>query len=62
MSRRLRLGRGDRIGPNVWYLTRRGAAIGVVKALHGVIREVGVADPRATRTTAGSRRFLRSFS
>ena len=61
VSRHLGLGRGERVGPNVWYLTRRGATLGVVKALRGSIVEVGVADPRGNRTRAASARFLRSF-
>ena len=61
VSRRLGLGRGERIGPNTWYLTRRGARLGIVKALRGSVVEVGVTDPRANRTPAASARFLRSF-
>jgi hypothetical protein len=33
----------------------------VVKALRGVVIEIGVADARSNRTRALSARFLRSF-
>jgi dienelactone hydrolase len=61
VSRNLALGRGFHVGPNVWYLTRRGATLGVVKVLRGTVVEVGVAEPGANRTRAASARFLRSF-
>ena len=62
VSRRLHLGRAYHVGRNTWYLTRRGAALGIVKTQHGTILEVGVADPRRNKTRGASARFLRSFS
>jgi hypothetical protein len=47
-KRRLRLGRPISIGANTWYLTPMTGATGVLKVRHGVIEEVGIADPRLT--------------
>jgi poly(hydroxyalkanoate) depolymerase family esterase len=47
-KRKLRLGRPISIGANTWYLTPMTGATGVLKVRHGVIEEVGIADPRFT--------------
>ena len=62
VARRLRLGRPFAIGRNRWYVVADGSGRGVMKVRHGVIDEVGIANPGLTRTRAGARRFLSSFS
>lgn len=62
VARRLRVGREFRVGLNGWYLVANGSSRGVLKVRHGVIEEVGIADPVLTRTRRASLRFLRSFS
>jgi hypothetical protein len=62
VRRRLRVGRGYRIGRNTWYLTPNGASHGVIKVQHGVIQEVGIADRQLTsRGYRRTFRFLNSF-
>ena len=53
-----RLGTGVTVGKNTWYVvpTRRGAW--VLKAQHGIIREIGITTRSLTRT-AQSRRLLK---
>jgi hypothetical protein len=62
VARRLRVGRGFRIGLNVWYLAPNGASRGVLKVRRGVIEEIGIADEQLTGTRRATRRFLASFS
>jgi hypothetical protein len=60
-ARRLRVGRGFRIGLNTWYLAPGGASRGVLKVRHGVIEEVGIADTALSASRAAGRRLLSSL-
>lgn len=64
VARRLRVGRDLQVGRNRWYLAASGsrASRGVLKVRHGVIEEIGIADPRLTRGRGPMRAFFRSFS
>jgi hypothetical protein len=62
LARRVRAGKGFRVGRNTWYLFGDGPSRGVFDVRGGVIREAGIADRALTATGALSRRFLRSFS
>jgi hypothetical protein len=55
-------GRRFRVGLNQWYLARAGASTAVLKVRAGVVQEIGIADAALTRTAAGDRVLLRSFS
>jgi hypothetical protein len=59
--RSLKLGAAHKVGVNTWYLTRRGATLGIVKVRNGRLAEIGVANSALNRTAAATRRFLRSF-
>ncbi len=62
VRKRLKIGRGYRIGLNTWYLTPNGASHGLVKVQHGVIEEVGNVDKQLTsRGQRRTFRFLNSF-
>jgi hypothetical protein len=62
VRRRLRVGRGYRIGLNTWYLVWNGVSRGVLKVRHGVILEVGIAEKQLTGGgTQAALRFLKSF-
>jgi hypothetical protein len=62
VRRRLKIGRGYRIGRNTWYLTPNGASHGLIKVQHGVIEEVGIVDKQLTsRGYRKTFRFLNSF-
>jgi len=50
------------IGANRWYLLTIGTGRGVVKVRHGMVQEIGVANPGLTRTRHRDSVFLRSFS
>jgi hypothetical protein len=58
VARRLRVGRGFRIGLNTWYVAPAGSSRGVLKVRHGVIEEVGIADRALTATRGAARRLL----
>jgi hypothetical protein len=61
--RAARLGRGYRVGRNVWYLlAAHGHARGVLRVSGGRVQEVGVADRSLTAGRRAAARFLRSFS
>ncbi|MGA9857945.1 MAG: glycoside hydrolase family 3 C-terminal domain-containing protein [Solirubrobacteraceae bacterium] len=62
VARRLHVSRPFVIGLNTWYLLPDRRARGVLKVRHGVIQEVGIANPALTRRRAAGRRFLASFS
>jgi dienelactone hydrolase len=49
------------VGRNRWYVVRDGRGRGILKVQHGVIDEIGVADPRMLTRRALGRRFFRSF-
>jgi hypothetical protein len=58
---RLRLGTGNRIGPNTWYLLPGRAANGVLRVRRGVIVEIGIAARALTDNRRRARTFLASF-
>jgi putative CocE/NonD family hydrolase len=62
VARRLRLGRGIRVGLNTWYFDSAGGARGVVMTRRGTVWEIGITDPRLARTRGRQRRFIASFS
>lgn len=62
VRRRLKIGRGYRIGRNTWYLTPNGTSHGLIKVQQGVIEEVGIVDRQLTsRGHRRTFRFLNSF-
>jgi hypothetical protein len=65
-EQRLRLEPPIRTGPNTWYLTAMEGVTGVLKVRGGVVREVGIADPRLTTPRSLAipipRELLRSHS
>jgi beta-glucosidase len=61
-ARRMRLTGPFVIGANDWYLLTSGSRRGVLKVRHGVVQEIGIADPSLTRTHHRDAIFLRSFS
>jgi hypothetical protein len=56
---RLHLGHGIVIGKNTWYFAAERHATTVIKAQAGVVREIGVANPKLTHTRAQQRILLR---
>jgi uncharacterized protein len=62
VARRLGVGRGYRVGLNIWYLCANGPSRGVLKVRGGVIEEIGITSRRLTNTRARARRLLTSFS
>jgi beta-glucosidase len=57
------VGRGYRVGRNVWYLlAAHGRARGVLRVSGSRVQELGVADRGLTAGHAAAARFLRSFS
>jgi hypothetical protein len=62
VARRLRTGKGYHVGLNWWYLAPNGSSRGVLKVRDGVIEEIGIANPRLTRTRRAALKFLESFS
>lgn len=59
---RLHLGRGYRVGTNVWYFGHIGHTELLLKAPHRTVEEIGIVNGSLTRTNAQRRRFLNSFS
>lgn len=58
----LKVGRGFRIGTNIWYLAPDGASRGVLKVRGGIIQEVGIANRGLTSgSRATQQHFLASF-
>lgn len=62
VARRLHAGRPFATGLNLWYLLPDGPSRGVLKVRHGVIEEIGIANPQLTRTRRAARVFFASFS
>ena len=60
-ARALKLGTAIHCGPNDWYVVPAATGNGVLKARHGVIWEVGIADKQLTTGRAAQRRLLRNF-
>ena len=54
VARRLRVGRGLRIGLNTWYIAPGRVANGVLKIRHGVMDEIGIANERLTDSRAAA--------
>jgi hypothetical protein len=61
VRRKLKLGRGFRVGANTWYFTANGPSQGLLKVRRGVIEEVGIADKTLTGSLRLKTRFLISF-
>jgi hypothetical protein len=62
VARRLRVGKGIRMGGNTWYLTRTGSSRGLLDVRHGVIDAIGIAANSLTGNRAMTRRVLGSLS
>jgi hypothetical protein len=60
-AKRLKARHGIKIGRNTWYVVPNGPSSGVLKVQHGVIREVGIATKRLTKTRSSARVFLRNL-
>ena len=60
--RRLKLGGVLRVGVNDWYFAARRGRVVVIKARHGRVDEIGIADPRVSATRRLQEAFLRVFS
>ena len=61
--RHLSLGRGYRIGRNIWYVTpARGGRRGVLRVQHARVQELGITESRLTVTRSAARRLLASFT
>ncbi|MGI9183886.1 MAG: hypothetical protein ACR2GZ_02815 [Solirubrobacteraceae bacterium] len=62
-SARKRLGHGDlfHVGLNDWYFARHGNTTYVAKVRHGIVEEIGIANPNLTRTRKARRMFITSF-
>ena len=57
----LKIGKPYHIGLNYWYLAPDGAARAVLKVRHGIVEEIGIANPRLTATRRAALRFMKSF-
>lgn len=55
----LALGAGITVGLNTWYVIWSRTAAWVLKAQHGIIREIGVTDPTLTTTEAAQQLLVR---
>ena len=49
------------IGLNDWYVAHTASTTAVLKVRHGIVEEIGIADPRLTRTTGAERALMHSF-
>ncbi len=61
LARRLRVGRGFRVGLNTWYTAPAGSSRGLLKVRHGVILEVGILDRSLTPNRRAEHRLLISL-
>jgi hypothetical protein len=61
-SKKLKLGRVFHIGLNDWYLAPAGSATAILKARHGIVEEIAIADKVLTRRRSAQRTFLTSYS
>jgi hypothetical protein len=50
------------IGRNTWYLGPAGPVTAVLKVRDALVQEIGIANPSLTRTAAGRRTLMHSFS
>jgi hypothetical protein len=57
------LGKGDlfQVGLNRWYLKYYGSWTAVLKVRQGIVQEVGIANPKLTKSRAAQRTFITSF-
>jgi hypothetical protein len=58
---RLTLGAGITVGKNTWYLIRTNKAVWVLKAQHGIIREIGITTRSLTSTPQARRTLVRNL-
>jgi sugar lactone lactonase YvrE len=58
---RLRLGTGVTVGKNTWYLVAAKKAAWVLKAQHGIIREIGITTRSLTSTRQARQRLLHNL-
>jgi hypothetical protein len=58
---RLRTGRALHIGLNYWYIGRVSATTVVLKVRRKVVEEIGILDPRLSRTRKAQFKLMRSF-
>jgi hypothetical protein len=61
LARRLRAGRGFRLGPDTWYVIANGRSAGLLQVNRGIVRAVGIGDRRFTSTRAAAVRYLNAF-
>jgi hypothetical protein len=62
IARRLRVGRGYRIGLNTWYVVPGRSVDGLLKVRNGVIDEIGIANRSLIAGRRATRAFLASFN
>ena len=60
VARRLRTGKGLRLGGSTWYLVAAGRSRGVLEVRHGKIQEIGIAERSLTPGRAAARRLFTS--
>jgi hypothetical protein len=60
-AQKLNLGKVFRVGLNDWYLAPAGSATAILKARHGIVEEIGIADKQLTHGRTAQRAFLTSF-
>jgi hypothetical protein len=60
-AQKLNLGKVFRVGLNDWYLAPAGSATAILKARHGIVEEIGIADKQLTQGRTAQRAFLTSF-
>ena len=60
---RMVLGKGNllHIGLNYWYFAQTGKTTSILKVRHGIVEEIGIADPRLTHGHKAQLRFITSF-
>ncbi len=61
LARRLHVGRGFRLGPDMWYLIGNGPSAGLLQVNRGIIWAVGVADKRFLTSRRTALRYLNAF-
>lgn len=57
-----KIGRPFHIGLNYWYLAPYGASRATLKVRHGIVEEIGIANPKLTASRRAAFRFFTSFS
>ena len=51
-----------RVGANAWYMAPNGSTTAVLKVVHGIVQEIGIANAKLTHTRKTQGAFIRSFS